>query len=40
MGKSNLQTLFDHFNKDGSGYLEYNEVEKMLRTLNSIDPSL
>ena len=33
MGKSNLRQVFDHFNKNGSGYLEHSEIEHMLRTL-------
>ncbi len=40
MGKSNLKTLFDHFNKDGSGFMEYNEVYNMLQVLGGVDPSL
>lgn len=40
MSNSNLRQLFDHFNKDKSGYLERNELEHMLRTLGKIDHSL
>lgn len=40
MSNSNLRQLFDHYNKDGSGYLERSEVEHMLRNLASIDRSL
>lgn len=40
MGKNNLKRLFDHYNKDGSGYLEKNEIVRMLGNLGQIDPSL
>lgn len=40
MSNSNLKKLFDHFNKNGSGYLEYNEIEHMLKTLGKIRPDL
>ena len=33
MSNSNIRKLFDAYNKDGSGYLERNEVEHMLRNL-------
>lgn len=38
--KNNLKRLFDHYNKNGSGYLEQHEVQRMLTNLSKIDPSL
>ena len=40
MGKNNLKRLFDHYNKDGSGFLEQREIQKLLSNLAQIDPSL
>ena len=40
MSNSNLKKMFDHFNKDKSGFLEYSEIEHMLRTLGKIRPDL
>jgi len=40
MSNSNLKKLFDHFNKNKDGWLEYSEVEQMLRALGKIKPDL
>jgi len=40
MGKSNLRVLFDHFNKDKSGFIERNELKNMMRCLGKVDSDL
>jgi len=40
MGKSNLRVLFDYFNKDNSGFIEYNELFRMMKCLGIVDKGL